>query len=381
MKADIPLTFAQREIMSEFYNAGRERVLLDKSERMGLWKMVKGGGVPSDMMRRFDSECPALAHQIRKHGSDGGNVQSAVFSECVYAQALANVFALPVFMNCLQDASFLPSSVVRLLDSYCLVPRYAYVGADGRRMLIQAGGCGGVDSALITVIDFKVFTIEFKEPGAKTSEPDLPKYGEDGLLRVTEAFLSRYPQFGPMLSKQTQLNFFDAMGHNVNAFSYESVNVAVTSNYNTKKFADVVCTESEEAHLVMIPVNHVEGWARIEGEIRPAGRNHYAVWTPCALRRFLTEAGAAENEGIVTIPAERLKTVAPRGGLGVSRYKINPLFFVFAEDCLVADDAAKFPIDAVRQLNPTIAGKMFFEGLQYDDVRGHYAPQFSGTRI
>lgn len=381
MKADIPLTYAQREIMSEFYNAERERVLLDKSERMGLWKMVKCGDVPSEMMRRFDSQCPALAHQIRKHGSDGGNVQSAVFSECVYAQALANVFALPVFRNCLEDASFLPGSIVRLLDSYCLVPRYAYMDADGRRMLIQAGGCGGVDSALITVIDFKVFTVEFKEPGAKTSEPDLPKYGEDGLLRVTEAFMSRYPQFGPMLSEQMHLNFFDVMGHNVNDFSYKSVNVAVTDNYNTKKFADVVCTESEEAHLVMIPVNHVETWARIEGEIRPAGRNHYAVWTPHALRRFLRDAGAAENGGIVTMAAERLKAVGPRGGVGVSRYKINPLFFVYAKDCLVADGKARFPIGAVRQLNPTIAGKMFFEGLRYDDVRGHYAPQFFGMRI
>lgn len=381
MRADIPLTFAQREIMSEFYKAEREHVLLDKSERMGLWKTVKCGVVPSDMMRLFDSRCPALSHQIRKHGSDGGNVQSAVFSECVYAQALANVFALPVFRNCLEDASFLPVSVVRLLDSYCLVPRYAYSSADGRRMLIQAGGCGGVDSALITVIDFKVFTIEFKEPGAKTSEPDLPKYGEDGLLRVTEAFLSRYPQFGPMLSEQTHLNFFDAMGHNVNEFSYESVNVAVTSNYNTKKFADVVCTESEEAHLVMIPINHVETWARIEGEIRPAGRNHYAVWTPCALRRFLRNAGATEDGGIVTMPAERLKAVSPRGGVGVSRYKINPLFFVYASDCLVADGMARFPTASVRQLNPTIAGKMFFEGLRYDEVRNHYMPQLSEMRI
>lgn len=381
MRADIPLTFAQREIMSEFYKAEREHVLLDKSERMGLWKMAKCGVVPSDVMRLFDRRCPALSHQIRKHGSDGSNVQSAVFSECVYAQALANVFVLPVFRNCLEDASFLPASVIRLLDSYCLVPRYAYASADGRRMLIQAGGCGGVDSALITVIDFKVFTIEFKEPGAKTSEPDLPKYGEDGLLRVTEAFLSRYPQFGPMLSEQTHLNFFDAMGHNVNEFSYESVNVAVTSNYNTKKFADVVCTESEEAHLVMIPVNHVEMWARIEGEIRPAGRNHYAVWTPCALRRFLRNAGATEDGGIVTMPAERLKAVSPRGGVGVSRYKINPLFFVYASDCLIEHGIATFRFDSVRQLNPTIAGKMFFEGLRYDEVRNHYISQLSEMRI
>lgn len=381
MRANIPLTFAQREIMAEFYRTERETVLLDKSERMDLWKMAKCGIVPGDMMRLFDSRCPALSHQIRKHESDGGNVQSAVFSECVYAQALANVFALRVFKNCLLDASFLPTSIVRLLDSYCLKARYAYANADGRRMLIQAGGCGGVDSALITVIDLKVFTIEFKEPGAKTSEPDLPKYGEDGRLRVTEAFLSRYPQFGQMLSEQSRLNFFDVMGHNVNEFSYESVNIAVTSNYNTKKFADVVCTESEEAHLVMLPVNHVETWARIEGEIRPAGRNHYSVWTPRALLGYLRDMGATENEGRIAVSADKLKQVSPRGGIGVSRYKINPLFFVHASDCLIEHGIATFRLDSVRQLNPTIAGKMFFEHLRYDDVRNHYMPQLHQARI
>ena len=98
---------------------------------------------------------------------------------------------------------------------------------DGRRMLIQAGGCGGVDSALITVFDLKIFTIEFKEPGAKTSEPDLPKYGEDGILKITEEFLAQYPQFSAMLYEQAGLNFFEVMGSNVNDFSPESINQAI----------------------------------------------------------------------------------------------------------------------------------------------------------
>ena len=374
MREHIPMTFAQKEIMSEFYNAAKERVLLCKNERMDLWNLARKGKIPEDLMRKFDSKCPALAHQIRQHVSSGNNVQSAVFSECVYAQALANVFALAVFKNCLYDSSFLPNSVVRLLDSYNLKPRYAYVSPDGRRMLIQAGGCGGVDSALITVIDLKVFTIEFKEPGAKTSEPDLPKYGEEGVLRVTGHFLSRYPQFEPMLMEQQNLNFFDVMGSNVNDFSYDSINVAVTNNYNTKKFADVVCTESEDAYLVMMPVNHVKLWARIEGEIRPAGRNYYEVWTPRALKRFLSGMGAMVQDGMVSVRIEKLKPVAPRGGTGISRYKINPLFFVRAEECSLEQGFALFRLDAIRQLNPTIAGKMFFDHLRFEEVRNHYLP-------
>ena len=71
-------------------------------------------------------------------------------------------------------------NIKALLKSYSLVPRYVYYNSDKSRMLIQAGGCNGIDSALITVMDLNIYTIEFKEQGAKASEPDLPKYGEDG---------------------------------------------------------------------------------------------------------------------------------------------------------------------------------------------------------
>ena len=76
------------------------------------------------------------------------------------------------------------------------------------------------------------------------------------------------------------------MGNNEHNFSKESVNIAVSNNY-TKKYADVICTEDKESFLVMLPANQVQLWANIEGEIRPAGRNHYNVWTPNALKKFL----------------------------------------------------------------------------------------------
>jgi len=372
MRDIIPMTCAQREIMTEFYAVSPERVFLNKEARQGLWNAVRADAVSSAEMRVLEMKCPALHHQICRRDELGNNIQSAVFSECVYAQALAIVFKLTVFKNCFGDTSFIPDSVMRLLQSYSLTPRYAYVTADGRRMLIQAGGCGGVDSALITVFDLKVFTIEFKEPGAKTSEPDLPKYGEDGVLRMTEAFLSDYPQFGPMLKEQAGLNFFKVMGSNVNAFTPESIKVAITNNYNAKKFADVLCTEDEDAQLVMLPINHVSQWARIEGEIRPAGRNHYAVWTPKALLRFLKEMGADLRGECVSVRKSKMASAKPRGGKGVSRYKINPLFFVRSEKCKIDGGQISFSINDVRQLNPTIAGKMFFEGLDYAEVRNHY---------
>jgi len=371
----IPLTHPQKEIMSEFYLVPARRILLDKQERNALWEASRKNAVATSTMAWINNSCPALHHQLTRHEIGQNNIQSAVFSECVYAQALADIFQLSCFRNCLIDATFLPTSVAGLLASYSLVPRYAYMTPDGRRMLIQAGGCGGVDSALITVFDLKIFTIEFKEPWAKASEPDLPEYGEDGMLRATEEFLSRYPQYTSMLAEKAGLNFFEIMGRNVNDFTAESVNQAIVENYCRKKFADVVCTEDVCARLVMLPINQVSTWARIVGEIRPAGRNHFKVWTPIALGGFLRAMGATIEAGVVQVPITRLGTARPRGGLGVSRYKINSLFFVRAENVEVDNYMAQFKLGDVRQLKPTIAAKMLFDSLSYDEVKAHYADQ------
>ena len=321
----------------------------------------------------LEKKCPALSHQIKKSYETGKNIQAAVFSECVYAQTFANMLCLNKYVNCLDNDTFIPMPIKNLLKSYNLFPRYAYSKDDKSRMLIQAGGCNGIDSALITVIDLNIYTIEFKEPGAKTSEPDLPKYNEDGKLLVTEEFLNNYPQFGEMLKEQEDLNFFEVIGSNVNNFSKESINIAVSNNY-TKKYADVICTEDIDGYLVMMPVNQVSLWATIEGEIRPAGRNHYKVWTPIALEKFLKDLDAEFLEnGMISIEIGKLTTRTERGGNGrISGYKINPLFFVYIDDCEVDGDKLLFNFNKIRQLNPTIAGKLFFKTLKYMEVKLYY---------
>lgn len=369
----IPLTRLQKEIMEEFYQVKPTKVIFNKNERNDLWKKAtqRSNDFDFEVLR---TKCPALEHQIKKSYETGRNIQSAVFSECVYAQTFANMFNLSLFANCIEDQSFIPEEVKALLKSYNLFPRYAYSSADKHKMLIQAGGCNGIDSALITVIDLVIYTIEFKEPGAKTSEPDLPKYKEDGNLLVTDEFLERYPQFKEMLEEQKGLNFFEVMGSNINNFSKESINVAVSNNY-TKKYADVVCTEDKDGYLVMLPINQISLWAEIEGEIRPAGRNHYNVWTPIALRNYLRGYNAEFDTKLemVTIDKTLLAERRERGGnRKLSGYKITPLFFVYVEDCIVNGNLITFNINNVQQLNPTIAGKMFFKKLCYLAVKQHY---------
>lgn len=369
----IPLTKMQKDIMQEFYNIPATRVIFNKSERNKLWKLSTARSTELDL-NMLKNKCPALEHQIKKSYQSGHNIQSAVFSECVYAQTFANMMKLDKFVNCSEVDNFIPENVMKLLNSYHLVPRYIYSTSDKQRMLIQAGGCDGVDSALITVIDLLIYTIEFKEAGAKTSEPDLPKYKEDGLLVVTDEWLGRYPQFKTMLEEQKGLNFFEVMGSNINDFSKESIDIAVSNNYlSTKKYADVICTEDKKGFLTMIPTNQASDWAKIEGEIRPAGRNHYRVWTPNALKNFIEQKGGSIDDEIVSINKNVLGERRERGGnRKLSGYKINPLFFVYIKDCVENNDIITFNLDKVQQLNPTIAGKMFFEKLLHNDVKAYY---------
>ena len=154
------------------------------------------------------------------------------------------------------------------------------------------------------------------------------------------------------------------MGHNINNFSEESIKIAVSNSY-TKKYADVICTEDINGFLVMLPANQIQLWAKLVGEIRPAGRNHYKVWTPVALTKFLLQFDPL-IEGIkVTLEKSKLEIRTQRGGNGkISGYKITQLFFVYAKDCIDNGETISFNLLKVRQLNPTIAAKIFFKTLQ-----------------
>ncbi len=152
MEKQIPLTKMQKEIMQEFYSVDATRVVMNKNERNALWKkVVKREDIAN--LDEIQKVCPAIFHQIKRSYEGINNVQSAVFSECAYAQTLANMTGLKEFINCYDDPNFVPEQVANLLKSYFLTPRYIYANEDASRMLIQAGGCNGIDSALITVID------------------------------------------------------------------------------------------------------------------------------------------------------------------------------------------------------------------------------------
>ena len=103
---DIPLTKQQEEIMTEFYSVPPTKVIFNKNERNELWKKAtaRSADFDFDMLQK---RCPALEHQIRKSYETGHNIQSAVFSECVYAQTFANMMNLDKFINCYEVKNYI----------------------------------------------------------------------------------------------------------------------------------------------------------------------------------------------------------------------------------------------------------------------------------
>lgn len=372
------LTFSQKYALKLFYEGPDSRISLDKQARRNIWDhFVINRSL--DNIENLRSQNPALYYEMHKAIVADKNIQPAVFSECVYSQALAEKLGLSDFKNHIEmpnlqiDHSY---SSKETLDEFSI--RYSYTHTSRSKTLVQAGGAAAVDCALISKIDDQVVRIEFKEPYARTSEPDLPKYAEDGLLVTSPSFNKKYPQFKAMLDEHLErgFNVFDHLGSNESNFSKESIETAVLENYIGDKFADVICTEDENGFLVMIPVEHVSKWAKLEGELRPTGRNSYKVWTPRKLKVSLESIGATERDGIIKVPTKNLKPANARGGSKLSRYKISPLFFVRASSVDVKGDIASFNRSDVKQLRPSITAKMNFEGLEISKVRNFYKAYF-----
>lgn len=367
------LTDSQVLIMREFYKEDFQTVILNKNMRQKIWQLFKEN---RDVQKLgLDTRCPALIEELNKSLTTGKLIQSAIFSECVYAQTLANILNLTEFSKFAEAPERVNQEALKLLNINAIYPRYIYWSPNQTRLLVQAGGPGGVDSALIDTLSRSIIRIEFKEALAKTSEADLPKYTESGLLEKTKQFIKKYPQFELMLDEQIskELNFFAVQGSNVNDFSSQSISAAVDENYAAEKFADVICVEDNQGFLSMIPANDLTRWSNISGEIRPAGRNKYAVFTPKALANFISDAGGKITEEKVMFPVSKMKTAAKRGGNGeVNRWKINSLFFIYASKAKIVGDNLEFNLRDVRQLKPTVSAHMDFQMLNVDEIAKFY---------
>jgi hypothetical protein len=96
MNDSVVLTDVQKTLLSDFYSKPKNSVLLNKLERDKIWKDFKKN---RSIKKYADLEIsmPALYLELLKASSSKKNIQAAVFSECVYTQALAEKYSLSIF--------------------------------------------------------------------------------------------------------------------------------------------------------------------------------------------------------------------------------------------------------------------------------------------
>jgi hypothetical protein len=368
------LSNPQKKILKDFYSQPLTKVTLSRKERKKIWNEFKKEKNLEGYSYLKES-APAIFAELTKSLENKKYIQSAVFSECVYAQTLADKFNLSVFENHIyNEGTKFNFSNIEIPAVKNLTVRYSYSRNDKQQILVQAGGASGVDCALISFEDKIETRIELKEPYAKTSEPDLPKYGEDGFLVSSDKFEQENPQFKSMVEEQirNKFNIFDHVGNNYPHFLPESIRIAVTENYLREKFADFICTEDSSGYLALIPASHVSNWAKLSGELRPTGRNSCAVWTPNKLISVLKEKGGDVKGETVIMPLDSFKQAKARGGEKISRFKISPLFFVYSNKVEKLKGKVYFQIGAVKQNIPTITTKINFKKLQVSEVKNFY---------
>jgi len=369
------LSTSQKKVLKEFYHGPLIKVAFDKKERKKIWNEFK----KDRNIKKYNylgKNAPAMLAELNKSLDNKKNVQSAVFSECVYAQSLADKFNLSLFENHIANKGVkFNFGGIEIPRAENLTIRYSYLRNDKQQCLVQAGGASGVDCALISFEDKIATMIELKEPFAKISEPNLPKYGEDGYLISSDKFELENPQFKSMVEEliKKRFNVFDRLGKNYYEFSTESIKAAVKENYLGEKFADFICTEDSSGYLVLIPTSHVVHWAKLSGELRPTGRNRCPVWTPNKLIKVLNEKGGSVKGEKVSMPISSFKQAKERGGEKTSRFKISPLFFVRSENVKKLGDRVYFEINTVEQNIPDITTKIDFRKLQVSAVKDFYA--------
>ena len=374
MKNDSVLSKAQKKMMKQFYSQPAVKVAFNTVERKKIWNEFKKTR-SLEKYSHLETKVPAIFAELKKSLVNKKNIQPAVFSECVYAQALADKFKLSVFENhIISEGLNFDFQDIHIADAENLNVRYSYSNYEKNMSIVQAGGASGVDCALISFEERIATMIELKEPYARNSAPDLPKYGEDGYLVSSDKFELENPQFKSMLEEQIKKDFnvFDHVGKNFSNFSSESIKTAVTENYAGIKFADFICTEDSSGFLVLIPSSHVANWAVLEGELRPTGRNSYPVWTPKKLANVLREKGASIIDETVTMPLASFKQSKARGGETISRFKISPLFFIRSVDVEITKGSVTFKLGSVKQNIPDITTKMNFKNLQVSEVKKYY---------
>ncbi len=313
--------------------------------------------------REFKNELylsPAAFCELKKQFEKKMALQPSILTECFIAQTLANFWGLDKFED-LDAKGFIPSEISNILfgiknkrDGASF--RYIYFNDKADFVLVQCGDSSTIDAVFIKE---KIgIRIEFKEELAKINEVDIPSYGDDGKLVVSDDFKTKYPYYAPFVEIFNQkTNVFEMIGHNFNLVDY-------LDEENSKKIIEsIVDAKFINAYVLLkgntlIPVlgRNLHSSVGFSGsEIRTAGKNAKKLWSVDFAKNEISRLGGKIADGKVFLPLNEKMYVTGRGMDIVTRYKINPLIFVRIEYTQVEGGIISFDFEKIEQLKPTIS--------------------------
>jgi hypothetical protein len=374
-----------RQFIEEFYREPKVKILFSKTERQKLWKTFKENKVLDSRVAKL---IPSIQAEVSSALSKGGLLQAAILSECVYSFHLAEIMGLTNFQIHENNVRTFDPEISKSLQRHKISPRYSYSDKRKSKYLVQAGGPGSIDALFIDVIKGVELRIEFKEPKAKSQEPDL-NYSTDGSIDLSPTFHQSFPQFESMIreAKSRQVNIFtlSEINRNFTSFSISAIESALDGNFRGEKSAAIICTEDSKGYLTAFLsedllkfVDPIVGVSvpGYKGEIRSAGKNSYSVWSADKLIKYIKSLGGKIlDDNTVNIRIEKLSKRKPRGGVSsdYSGWNITSVFWLRKDAVRVGPDGiASFELNSVKQKKSTISAHMFFTKLKYEHVQETY---------
>jgi len=289
-------------------------------------------------------------------------LQPAILTECFISQTLANILGLNNFLDADENEENIPGNLLMALirskggDLEAATPRYIYYNDNSSIVLLQYGDSSSIDAVFVKN-GYRV-RLEIKEEKAKLGEYDL-NYNEEGVLIPTRNIINNHPEYIKFIDVfNNTTDMFSHMGSNFKIGSYledDLLNSIVDRVFALGRIDLYILQKGNK--IFAVPSNNLLKCVDVTkgSEIRTAGRNSYAVFTPDRLMTFIHEQGGTIENNIVTLAYDQDNETEARGGTRISRYKINSLFFVPYQFVTIENNFVSFDLTKVKQNKATIA--------------------------
>lgn len=298
--------------------------------------------------------------------------QGGMLTECVFADYLARTLnANSKYINCETTSTNQYDDIIKTITNRMpqALPRFIMQSEDGNTSVVQLGGPNATDCAIVR--DGQIIACcEFKDKAAKAGEFDLMEDEEGKLVidnKTRKTIEEQMPSILPVIEdfnkNNTTLNY---IGKNVRLS--EDVQREMFHDYIKRGGIDAIMTFGEDDKPVLIDThsNVLDKCISTKGgEIRTAGRNHKAVFTPKRLDKELQQNNIFHDNGngIFKISKQDAETnklfVKKRGGTEITRLKINNIFYVPIKSVEYdSNGLMTFKKADIQQLKPTISAHL-----------------------